>query len=61
MENSTLEKLRYPVGKFISPEIYSIDYLNGKTAEVANFPKRLKEEVLHLTEEQLETPYRQDG
>ena len=61
MENSTLEKLRYPIGKFIAPEIYSNDYLITKIAEIASFPERLKKEVRHLTEEQLETPYRQDG
>ena len=61
MENSTLEKLRYPIGKFIAPEIYSSDYLITKIAEVASFPGRLKKEVHHLSEEQLETPYRQNG
>ncbi|MFV8376921.1 YfiT family bacillithiol transferase [Flavobacterium sp. LB1P62] len=61
MENSSLEKLRYPIGKFIPPEIYSRVYLTNKIAEIANFPERLKKEVINLTEEQLETPYRQDG
>jgi hypothetical protein len=61
MENTALEKLRYPIGKFIAPEIYSSEYLTYKIAEIASFPERLKKEVLHLTEEQLETPYRQDG
>ncbi|MFV5686995.1 YfiT family bacillithiol transferase [Flavobacterium sp. ZT3R25] len=61
MENSALEKLRYPIGKFIIPEIYSSEYLNNKIAEIASFPERLKKEVIDLTEEQLETPYRQNG
>ena len=61
MENTTLEKLRYPIGKFIVPEIFSSDYINTKIAEISSFPERLKKEVLYLTEEQLETPYRQDG
>jgi hypothetical protein len=61
MENSSLEKLRYPIGKFIAPEIYSSEYLINKIAEIASFPERLKKEVIHLTEEQLDTPYRQDG
>lgn len=61
MENTALEKLRYPIGKFIAPEIYSSDYLNNKIAEIANFPERLKREVIHLTEEQLDTPYRNGG
>ncbi|MGZ9735221.1 YfiT family bacillithiol transferase [Flavobacterium sp. GNP002] len=61
MENSTLEDLRYPIGKFIAPEIYSGEYITNKIAEIASFPEQLKKEVLHLTEEQLETVYRQDG
>lgn len=61
MENSSLEKLRYPIGKFIAPEIYSSDYLTNKIAEIANFPERLKKEVIHLTDEQLDTPYRNGG
>ena len=61
MENITLEKLRYPIGKFIVPESYSTTYLTAKIAEIASFPERLKKEVIHLTEEQLETSYRQGG
>lgn len=61
MGNSAVEKLRYPIGKFIRPEIYSSEYLHNKIAAIASFPERLKNEVIHLTEEQLETPYRQDG
>ncbi len=61
MENSALEKLRYPIGKFIAPELYSSNYLAEKIAEIASFPERLKKEVIYLTEEQLDTPYRQDG
>jgi hypothetical protein len=61
MENSVLEKLRYPIGKFIAPELYSGNYLAEKIAEIASFPERLKKEVIYLIEEQLDTPYRQDG
>ncbi|WP_348813084.1 YfiT family bacillithiol transferase [Flavobacterium maritimum] len=61
MENSVLEKLRYPIGKFKTPEKYSSSYLTDKIAEIASFPERLKAEVLHLSEEQLDTPYRPEG
>ena len=46
MENITLEKSRYPIGKFIVPESYSIAYLTAKIAEIASFPERLKKEVI---------------
>lgn len=61
MENSILEKLRYPIGKFIAPEIYSKEYLDEKISEIATFPERLKKEVTNLTDEQLDTAYRHDG
>lgn len=61
MENSELEKLRYPIGKFIAPETYTSEYILEKIESIAIFPQRLKEEVIHLNNEQLETPYRPDG
>ena len=61
MENSALEKLRYPIGKFITPELYSGNYLSEKITEIASFPERLKKEVIYLTEKQLNTPYREGG
>jgi hypothetical protein len=61
MEDSVLEKLRYPIEKFKAPEVYSSEYIKAAIEEIAAFPERLKKEVIHLTEEQLDTPYRQDG
>ncbi len=61
MENSELEKSKYPIGKFIAPDNYSDEYIREKINEIATFPERLKSEVLHLTDEQLDTPYRDGG
>lgn len=61
MKEIELEKLRYPIGKFLAPETYSEPYLSNKIAEIATFPARLRQEVEHLTNEQLDTPYREDG
>lgn len=61
MEDLDLEKLRYPIGKFTPAEEYSSDYLSQRIAAIASFPERLKKEVAHLTEEQLDTPYRPGG
>lgn len=61
MENTALEKLRYPIGKFTAPEIYSNNYLNTKITEIASFPERLKKEVVSLNDEHLDTPYRENG
>ncbi|BDU23697.1 YfiT family bacillithiol transferase [Flavobacterium sp. GSB-24] len=61
MTELDLEKLKYPIGKFIAPNDYSVTYLSEKIEEIESFPKRLKNETLHLTDEQLDTPYRPDG
>lgn len=61
MQELDLEKLKYPIGKFIIPDHYSPEYLSEKIEEIETFPKRLEKEVLHLTNEQLDTPYRPDG
>ncbi|MES2241175.1 MAG: putative metal-dependent hydrolase [Bacteroidota bacterium] len=58
MENIELEKLKYPIGKFSAPEIYSKEYLSAKIEEINSFPDRLKIETINLTDEQLDTPYR---
>lgn len=55
------DQLRYPIGKFISPELYTTEYLSERIEEIAQFPAILKKEVLHLTDEQLNTPYRDGG
>jgi len=61
MENLQLERLRYPIGKFIAPNEYSKMYLEQQIAEIATFPEKLKNVVSHLTVEQLDTAYREGG
>lgn len=61
MKELDLEKLKYPIGKFTAPEHYSQEYLSQKIEEIETFPKRLEKEVAHLTDEQLDTPYRPEG
>ncbi len=55
------DKLRYPIGKFIAPQVYTTDYLSERIQEIAQFPALLKKEVSQLTNEQLNTPYRDGG
>lgn len=61
MENSALEKLRYPIGKFVKPEVITSEILAKALQTIAAFPDKLKTEVSHLSEAQLETPYRPNG
>jgi hypothetical protein len=55
------DTLRYPIGKFKTPEAYTSDYLAERIQEIAQFPEQLKNEVMHLTDEQLDAPYRDGG
>ncbi|MET3027501.1 YfiT family bacillithiol transferase [Flavobacterium sp. UW10123] len=61
MTELDLEKLKYPIGKFIAPEDYTKEYLSEKIKEIETFPERLAKETIHLTDEQLDTPYRPGG
>ena len=61
MENSALEKLRYPIGKFTKPEVITSDILAKAIQTIESFPEKLKTEAAHLSEAQLETQYRPEG
>lgn len=56
-----IETLRYPIGKFKEPIVYDNKYLTAKIEEIRTFPERLKNEILNLSDEKLDTPYRPEG
>lgn len=58
---SELEKLKYPIGKFNPPEAYSQNYIKERKNEILGFPTELKKVVMNLSNEQLNTPYRENG
>ena len=57
----SIEKLKYPIGQFEAPSIYTQEYLIEKIREIAVFPENLNKTISQLNEEQLNTPYRPDG
>ncbi|MBK6365247.1 MAG: bacillithiol transferase BstA [Saprospiraceae bacterium] len=57
----SIEELKYPVGKYQRQENISPEELKNYINEISNFPARLKAAVQNLSEEQLDTPYREDG
>jgi hypothetical protein len=61
MEELNLEKLKFPIGKFEAPKAFTSEYISEKIAEIESFPERLRKESLHLSDEQLDTPYRPGG
>lgn len=60
METNELEKLKYPIGKFIYKE-YDNNAQQAFIATLQNFPKKITELTKSLTDRQLDTPYRPDG
>lgn len=56
-----MERLKYPIGKFSEPKIINDQLLFQWISEIESFPKRLIAEVKDLSENQLNTPYREGG
>lgn len=61
MKASTLEKLRYPIGHFVVPDVISEMHRLDWMAKLEALPVMLEDLVKDLTPEQLETPYRPGG
>lgn len=56
-----IEQLKYPIGKFKRPESINAELLDQYIKIISSFPDKLKQEVLNLSDEQLDTEYRPDG
>lgn len=56
-----IENLKYPIGNFTAPTTVTPALLASWIADIAAFPERLKQEVSHLHEQQLDCAYRPDG
>jgi hypothetical protein len=53
--------LRYPIGKFQAPASISAEELNAALDALASLPHELSTAVGGLSDEQLDTPYREGG
>lgn len=59
--NETIDALRFPVGEYSAPAIIDAQTLNRYIDIIGNFPERLRTETAHLSNLQLDTPYRPEG
>ncbi len=57
----TLEKLKYPIGRFKAPETISAQDRNRFINDLQHLPKQIKDLVSDLNNQQLDTPYRPGG
>lgn len=56
-----LEKQKYPIGNFTAPDKFRKGEIGKCIKDIDKMPKRLKEAVKNLTDEQLDTAYRPNG
>ena len=56
-----LEQLKYPIGKYQAPQPITQEHLTSYIQDIESFPARLRKAVDHLSDEQLDTPYRDGG
>ena len=55
------EQLRYPIGRFVVPEQITAEDRANYIKDLESLPRQIKDVVLGLNEEQLDTPYRPEG
>lgn len=56
-----MEDLRYPIGKFSAQPTYKPQDVRERIARIASLPEKMQKAVQHLTDAQLDTPYREGG
>uniref|UniRef100_UPI00404A58C8 YfiT family bacillithiol transferase n=1 Tax=Fulvivirga sp. TaxID=1931237 RepID=UPI00404A58C8 len=56
-----LDAQKYPIGKYKKPNVISSHDFVEYNSIIGGFPERLEAEVNHLTDRQLDTPYREGG
>jgi hypothetical protein len=61
LQNAELEKQRFPIGKFAAPASYTPALLQGYKESIRDFPGKLRAHTQHLSDQQLDTPYRDGG
>ncbi|MDP2059055.1 MAG: putative metal-dependent hydrolase [Flavobacteriaceae bacterium] len=57
----TLEKLKYPIGRYQKPIEITAGILKKNIQDIEDFPRKIRKEVQKLSDVQLDTPYRPAG
>lgn len=61
MNSEELQKLKFPIGKFVKPDTISENQISEWIETIENLPKILTEITRDLSVEQLNWPYRPEG
>jgi hypothetical protein len=56
-----IEELKYPVGKFIKPEVISKEMIETAISEIECFPNLIKTEIQSIEENDFQLKYRPNG
>ncbi|WP_162426347.1 YfiT family bacillithiol transferase [Pontibacter pudoricolor] len=56
-----IDNLKYPIGHYERPESLSDELLESFIEVIATFPAQLRNETESLSDQQLDTPYRENG
>jgi len=56
-----LEKLKYPIGKFVMPEVFDQKQVDTWVSEIEALPQQIRQATEKLTELELEQTYRPQG
>jgi len=56
-----LEKLKYPIGKFVTPKSITLETISQWINEIEHLPQQVRKDVVGLGNPQLDTPYRTGG
>lgn len=56
-----MEHLKFPLGKVEIPDEITNQHISNWIADIEQFPTKIQHLVQHLSEEQLDTPYRDGG
>lgn len=60
-EDQSLDKIKYPIGKFNPASMTSSEYLERRIFSIETLPVKLQNAVNKLKENQIDTPYRDGG
>ncbi len=60
-DDTQLDHLRFPIGRFEAPATITAEHIAAWTDEVAALPGRLRQVAAQCSEAQLDTPYREGG
>ncbi|MGM9987257.1 MAG: YfiT family bacillithiol transferase [Bacillaceae bacterium] len=52
---------QYPIGKFVVPTTFVEENIQGWIKEIASLPERLQKVLVNMTEQEYDTPYRENG